>query len=291
VALVALPWLSVKYVPVTAALAALVLWRLLRERRAGPAAWLALALTVAGVAYLALHQLIWGGWTVYASGDFFVPTGEFSVVGAHPDYLGRSVRLVGLMFDNDYGIAPWQLGWLLVLAALPAMLRRRPAGTAALVVPLLAGWGVATWVAVTMAGFWWPGRQLVIVLPLAVVAILWWLAEVAGPKVWVAAAVLGATGVAAFVTLLIDGYAGQITWVSGFQHVDDPQYAALRPLLPDYRTVDTGMWIRHGICIALVAALALAGWRSAGRPRTPHGSSSSEPDTDPARSLTSSAIQ
>ena len=53
----------------------------------------------------------------------------------------------------------------------------RPRHWPALAVPLLAGWATATWVALTMQGYWWPGRQLVVVLPLAVLVILVWLAR------------------------------------------------------------------------------------------------------------------
>ena len=47
--------------------------------------------------------------------------------------------------------------------------------TASIAVPLAAGWATATWVALTMHGYWWPGRQLVAVLPLGVIAVLVWL--------------------------------------------------------------------------------------------------------------------
>ena len=107
----------------------------------------------------------------------------------------------------------------------------------------------------------------------------------------IAAAVLGATGVVALAALLVDGWAGEITWVTGFQHVHDPLYTVLRPLLPDYRVQTTGTWARHGICIAVMAALALAGWHSARR-STSNGSDQTEAaDTDPTRSMTAPAVR
>ena len=33
------------------------------------------------------------------------------------------------------------------------------------------GWATATWLALTMQGYWWSGRQTVVVLPLAVLAV------------------------------------------------------------------------------------------------------------------------
>ncbi len=88
-AVVALPWLGVKYALVAAALAAVGLARLWRAP-AGRAAAMRLAggLAVAGAGYLVAHRLLYGGWTVYAAGDHFTG-GELSVVGADPDYCGQ----------------------------------------------------------------------------------------------------------------------------------------------------------------------------------------------------------
>jgi hypothetical protein len=260
-AVVALPWLSVKYVPIAAVLAATGLVLLLRSGRARAAALTAIALSACSAAYLVVHRAVWGGWTVYASGDHFTATGELSVVGTDPDYAGRSLRLVGLLVDRGYGLVAWQPAWLLAVPAVAALCRAKPPGWAALVVPLAVGWLVATFPALTMHGFWWPGRQVVVVLPLAVVGVLWWLARAVRP-VRVAGLLLGLAGVVTYAALLLDGWAGELTWVVGFEQVDDPLYAVRRLLLPDYRTGGPGLWVRHGAWVAAVGALAVAGWRS-----------------------------
>ena len=261
-AVVALPWLSVKYLPVAAVLAVLVLWRLARRGRVTATFALAGGLGAAGVLYLALHRLWWGGLTVYATGDHFQQTGELSVMGVEPDYAGRTLRLVGLVVDRGYGLAAWAPVWLLALVAVGALLRRRPPGAALLLLPVAAGWAVATWAAFTMHGFWWPGRQVVVVLPLLLVAVLWWADRVAGPLGRAAAALLGAVGLVSTAALLVDGWARELTWVSGFQQVDDPLYAWARLLLPDYRGELTSRdWLLHAAWIAVLAGLALAGWR------------------------------
>ena len=285
-AVVALPWLSVKYAAVAAVLALLVLWRLARAGRATAALSLAGGLGAAGVLYLALHQLWWGGLTVYASGDHFVQTGEASVMGVDPDYVGRSLRLVALLVDRAYGLAAWAPVWLLAVVALAALARRRPDGWALLAGPALTGWAMATWAALTMHGFWWPGRQVVVVLPLLLVALLWWADRVAGPLGRATAALLGLVGLAATAALLLDGWAREITWVSGFELVDDPLYSWARVLLPDYRgDLAAGDWLRHAIWIAVLAALALVGWRQGGdRPasgRTPDETATVTTPEDP----------
>ena len=264
-AVIALPWLSVKYVPVAAALVLVVLWRLVRAGRKASALWTSIALAGAGAVYLGVHRLIWGGWTVYASGDHFVSTGEFSVVGVSPDYVGRSLRLVGLFFDRGYGLVPWQAAWLLVVPAAVALVRLRPRTTGFLLLPAALGWATATWVAFTMRGFWWPGRQLVVVLPLLLLGVLWWLAHVVGPRVRFAATVLAGTGVLGYSALLVDGWAGQLTWVTGFQGVESPLYSLLRGGWPDYGTSDAGFWWRHLLATTVLLALAAGGWRSAKR--------------------------
>jgi hypothetical protein len=264
-AVVALPWLSVKYAAVAAVLAVLVLWRLARSGRVAAALSLAGGLGAAGVLFLALHQLWWGGLTAYASGDHFVKTGEASVMGVDPDYVGRSLRLVALLVDRAYGLAAWAPVWLLAVVALAALARRRPDGWALLAAPALTGWAMATWAALTMHGFWWPGRQVVAVLPLLLVALLWWADQVAGPLGRAVGALLGLVGLAATAALLVDGWAREITWVSGFELVDDPLYSWARVLLPDYRgDLAAGDWLRHAAWIALLAALALVGWRQGG---------------------------
>ncbi|HEX2498043.1 MAG TPA: hypothetical protein VHO00_04535 [Actinomycetes bacterium] len=290
-AVTVLPWLSVKYVPVAASLAVLAGYRWWRTGHRRAVGWLSVGLLLMGATYLAVHRAVWGGWTVYASGDHFRESGEFGVIGFHPSYVGRALRLVGLLADRGYGLVPWQPGWLLLGPALGAAVGlawlARPGRTteppdhadavdrtaaaasgwhtAVLAWPLLAGWLVATFVAVTMSGFWWPGRQLVVVLPLALLVILRWLAGV-GPAARRVALGLGVLGVWSYACLLVDGYQREITWVSGFQRVDDPVYALLRPLLPDY---GGQFWLRHVLWLIALAVLAWAGWRAATRRARP----------------------
>jgi hypothetical protein len=261
-AIVALPWLSVKYAPVGAALylvAATGLWRAHRRRAA---AVLTGVLAAGGVVYLAVHKAIYGGITAYASGDHFQGSGEFGVVGFHPDYPGRSIRLLGLLVDRDFGIAAWQPAWFLVVPALVALLVARPRHWPALAVPLLAGWATATWVALTMQGYWWPGRQLVVVLPLAVLVVLIWLAR-ARRAVLVAAAVLAVAGVGYYAALLVTGYVTNTTWVLAPDDLVLHWPAAL--LLPDDRDLTSGDQIRYAAWVLVAAVTALLALRTARR--------------------------
>ncbi|HYN16753.1 MAG TPA: hypothetical protein VEY96_01550, partial [Actinomycetes bacterium] len=60
-AVVALPWLAVKYVPVAAAIGAVACWRLARDGRGRRALGLAGSLAAAGVVFLVLHRWWYGG--------------------------------------------------------------------------------------------------------------------------------------------------------------------------------------------------------------------------------------
>ncbi len=258
----ALPWLGVKFAPVAAGLVLVALVRLSAERRVRALAGLLGALAVSGAGYLAVHRAVWGGWTVYASGDHFADTGEFAVVGVAPDYVGRSLRLVSLFVDRGFGLAAWQPALLLAVPAVVALLVVRPRGWGVLALPAALGWFVATFLALTMNGFWWPGRQVVVVLPLVVLAILWWLGRCSN-ALRVVALVLGAAGVFALACLLVDGWAGEITWVTHFETVDDPVYQLIRLALPNYRAGWAEFWPLH---LAWTAAFVLAGalaWRYA----------------------------
>lgn len=266
VAVTALPWLGVKYLPVAAVLVAVVLVRLFRRGRRRAVTVLAAGLATSGALYLLVHQLVWGGWTVYATGDHFEQTGEFSVVGVQPDYVGRSLRLVALLVDGAYGLVPWQPAWLLVVPAVAAAAvlgaRTMRYRAAVIVAPLLAGWAVATWAALTMHGYWWPGRQVVVVLPLAALAVLWWLGRVV-PRLRPVAFVLGLLGVGHLAALLVDGWSAEITWVVGFEHVDDPLYRVLRLVFPDYRADGPTFWLLHIAWVAAILVLLYAGLRTA----------------------------
>ena len=229
VAVAALPWLGVKYAPVAAAIALVACWRVARAGQARRALALAGSLALAGAAFLVLHRWWYGGWTPYAAGDHFVG-GELSVVGTEPDYLGRSRRLLGLLVDRGFGLAAWQPAWLLAVPAVAALARRRPPGWAALALPLAAGWLVATFVALTMHGWWFAGRQVVVVLPLAALAVAWWTGRDRRRRLLLAVA--GGFGVLAFGWLVAEGAAGRVTWAVDFAATTNPLYRAWRLALP-----------------------------------------------------------
>jgi hypothetical protein len=267
----ALPWLSVKYVPVAAALALLGLYRYRRDRsKATPAA---IAFALMAIAYVVVHRVIYGGWTAYASGDYFAERGESRVIGTSPNYFGRSRRVLGLVVDRGFGLAAWAPAWLLAPLAFAALARRRADGRWWLALPVLAGWFVATFVALTMHGWWWPGRQVVVILPLVVVAIAWAVDQfraLVGPLL-----VAGALGMATWCCTAFEAATRRRTLVVDFERTANPWYRAWRSVLPDGRAAGLGTDLRTALWWLVVAATVVVGVRLAAR--RPGGSSRESP--------------
>lgn len=257
VALLALPWLSVKYVPVVVALAVWWGWSLVRDRRWRTVAALGAFAAVGVAANLVFHRWVYGGWTVYAAGDHFAG-GELTVMGSSPDPLSRAQRLAGLLTDRDFGLVRWAPVYLLAVPALGSLLRRRPPGWVGLVLPLAAAWSNATFVALTMHGWWWPGRQVVVVLPLVVLAVTWWV-DRARPEAAVrrlaAVLALAAVGLWTWWWLLAEVLSDRRRLVTDFLATTEPLGAVWRVVLPDARR-----WDPIDVVLWWVWALALLGW-------------------------------
>ncbi len=255
-AIVALPWLSIKYTPVACVIAAVLLSRANRVKGARTAWAILGCLVVAGAAFVAAHLAWYGGLTPYAVGDHFASTGEFTVVGTNVDLIGRSRRLVGLMFDNTFGIAVWQPAYALVPVALGALWKVRPDHWNLSLALVATGWLNATFVALTMQGWWSPGRQVVLVLPVAVLAVIWWMNE--SRARFLVTALLGSLGVITYAWLVRDGLSGRITWVVDFFETRAFTYRVLSQVTPDYLNVTTSTWVLHGLWGSL--AVGALGW-------------------------------
>lgn len=271
-AVIALPWLSVKYVPIAAIAAAALLWRARADGGRRPVLTGA-ALAAAGLVYVVVHQRIYGGWTVYAAGDHFID-GELLVVGDDPDYLGRSRRLIGLLVDRGFGLIAWNPAYLALPLGLAGLARAGRPGRGVLLTVIGAGWATATWPALTMHGWWWPGRQVVPVLPLAAVAVAVGVDRV-GRRLSAVLAGLG-LGLATWLWLVVEASTGRRTLVVDFEETANPWYGLWRLALPDHRIYDIGdkvltaLWIgAFAVVVGLLWRRAAAKAGSADRARSP----------------------
>jgi hypothetical protein len=260
VAVTALPWLAVKYAPVAVSVVAVAAWRWWRMSPRLVVVTGAVLAAAAG-AYLLAHRALYEGWTSYASSGYAAANGELAVAGEAPSVVGRSRRLAGLLVDDPFGLVLWMPAWLLVPVAVGALWRRRPPGCEALLAPLVVGWLVATFVALTMHGWWWPGRQLVVVLPLAVVAVAY--AVDAIPALRPVAIAAGAVGVATWTWTTFEAIARRHVLVVDFDRTGNPWVQLWRLLLPDGRTSTAADAALLAAWTCAVAGLGWAGWRYA----------------------------
>jgi hypothetical protein len=263
-AVTALTWLSVKYAPVGASLIAVGLWQL-RSRPRGFVT-VVLAAAASAIVHAALHLSIYGGFTPYSVGRHFVDGGQLTVIGSSPHYLGRARRITGLLVDDAFGLGAWAPAWLLLPFALGAWLRARPQSSASTVVPLATGWVVATFAALTMHGWWWPGRQLVVVLPFAVVMLAWSVDHVPNlRRVFVPLALIG---VATWCVTTAEAIARRRVLIVDFDRTANPWYRLWHQFLPDGRRAgvrDDLVLVAWTVLLLWTAVLA---WRSV-RHRSP----------------------
>jgi hypothetical protein len=195
------PWMTVRLAPAALALALYVVVRLRRQRHGLLALMGAEIAGFSGALFVAVNEGFYGGVTPYSG----LPVGV-SATGAHTlgDYADRAPRLAGLFLDRDAGLLRWAPVLLLALVGLWLLWRGhrerlvqavpgyRTMGAAAGVCAAAIGAQlvVAAFVAPAITGPWFPGRQLVAVLPLAIPLVAWGLRHM--PRLGVALAALTA---------------------------------------------------------------------------------------------------
>ncbi|MBX6342229.1 MAG: hypothetical protein IRY97_07210 [Thermomicrobiaceae bacterium] len=257
--LIALPWLGVKYALVGAVVAAFALWRL--DRR-GRAALLAIAL-VAGAHYVWFHLATYGGLTPYAVNAIYSGNDTASLVALHVQVWNRLYRLLGLFVDREFGLVRWAPALLLAFPGAAIAIRRWGWRGWYLLAVFGAQFLVAAFFSITMRGWWFPGRMLVAVLP---VAGLWlaaaldalrsrWLRAGAGAlalaTAWTTLA-LWREAAAGAVTLAVDPFALQAAifrWPAG--------------LFPLYTGYGLDTWALSALWLALLAGVTIGiglGW-------------------------------
>jgi hypothetical protein len=258
-ALTAMSWFGVKYVLLAAVVAPVLLLR--AEARARLAAVAAGA--VAGVVYVWFHLAVFDGLTPYGLSSAFAGGTEGEILGEHVAVLDRVYRLWGLFIDRRFGIARWAP---VLLLAVPGLILAWRAGgnrrvVAALVATQLA---VATFLAITMMGWWFPGRTMATVLPLLALPIAMVLARasgawraafalLAGLTVWITAA-LGLAGHRDEVVIAVDPFdLGAAPW------------RLSAPLFPQYTDWGPDTYLLTAIWLAVGVAAARWAWRAAAR--------------------------
>ena len=204
-AVTAMCWLGSKYAALVLPVAGYFLLR---------ANWPArIALTAVGGVSAALfawfHLHVFGGLTPYGVNVVYSQWNTVQILGGHVEFADRYYRLWGLFVDRRFGIGRWAP---LLLAAAPALalLVMKTWEHRLVLVLIVIQLLIATFVAITMMGWWFPGRTMLTVLPLFVIPLAL-LANRAGWFGKIFLIVLAAGAVMITAGLAQAGHAGEIT--------------------------------------------------------------------------------
>ena len=259
--LTVLCWLGIKYAFLAAPVAVCFLFR---SDRTGRIALLA-AGTASAAFYAWFHLHLFGGLTPYGVNAAYAGWKSTEILDGHIAWGERYYRLWGLFIDQRFGIGRWAP---LLLAAIPGFtllaLARWPHR---LVLGLIfVQMLVATFIAITMMGWWFPGRTLLTVLPLFVVPIVLVLSKA---PLWgkISVATLGALTLAITAGLAQAGRAREITVAVDPFDMAFPAFQGLAGLFPLYTLWTTETWwlTYFWLAVALLVSGSVAWPEMAGR--------------------------
>ncbi len=258
----ALPWLSIKYLPVALTIFLLLLLMGKKTDRHFLSVYTTAFFISMAVFYLLFHKFVYHGWTVYSAGDHFIEN-EFNVIGGDPDIWGRSKRFIGLLVDRGFGLAAWTPSFLVFPAAIGFLCKKKVGNWQYIIFPFLIGWSTATWLAFTMHGWWWPGRQTVVVLPLVVIAIA---LAVDHFKKFILPLLFATTiGSIGWIWVAIEAQTGRRALIVDFEETSWPWYRVWSEIFPDYHYMPENTMLVASIWSTLTILLFIFGWRSVDR--------------------------
>ena len=160
-------WLGVKYAPLALLVSG---YFLLRADRQGRIVLLTAGTASAGF-FAWFHLHLFSGLTPYGVNAVYAGWNTAEILGGHIELGERYYRVWGLFIDRRFGMGRWAP---LLLAAFPGLALLAAAGSPhRLALGLISLQVViATFIAITMTGWWFPGRTLLTVLPLFVLPIV-----------------------------------------------------------------------------------------------------------------------
>ena len=236
VLLSAMCWLGIKYAPLALLMSGYFILKGDRQGR--------IALVMAGVvsagAFAWFHLHLFGGLTPYGVNVVYARWNTVDILGGHIEFGERYYRLWGLFIDRRFGIGRWAP---LLLTAVPGMALMAVAGSAhrLLLSLIIVQMLIATFVAITMMGWWFPGRTLLTVLPLLVIPVVLLLLRT---PLWgrIAVAILGVLTLATTYGLAVAGRSGEITIAVDPFDMGFPPFQGLAGLFPLYTWWTTETW-------------------------------------------------
>lgn len=231
-----LAWLGVKYLPLAGLVALWGFWRMNR----GDRTVLVTLGVISGAFFAWFHLNIFGALTPYSVGVVYAGDSSLSVLDQHLAVTDRVYRLVGLFVDQRFGVGRWAPVLLLAVPALVFLWRRGGMGRLVLALVTVQVL-IATFMAVTMMGWWFPGRTLMVVFPLLVLPLALLLARL---NSWgrLAVGMLAVYSMAATVALALAAHSGGIYLAVNPFDMTAPIFQAVAPIFPDYSYWDAQTW-------------------------------------------------
>ena len=252
VGLTAMCWLGVKYAPIAALLAVYFLYKADMRGRGT-----LLALGAGSAAYFIwFHLVTFEGLTPYNVNVVYAGFSAVELVDSHVAITDRIYRLWGLFVDRRFGIGRWAPLLLAVVPALVLLVPKHDKRRLLLGLVIVQGL-IATFVAITMMGWWFPGRTLLTVLPLFVAPLALLIARADGPVRW-GMTVLALYGIAVTGGLAYAGHTGEITIAVDSFDMGFPLFKGLSWAFPQYTYWNwetwtlTIMWLMIGGATALL---------------------------------------
>ena len=269
-ALAALPWLGLQFT-IAGLVIALAMLRWLRRRARGFALLVEIEVILFSVVmFVTINDQLFGGFTPAAAA---LPGDRLDALDA-TDFLDRAPRIVGLWLDRDYGVLRWAplvalafyALWLLWRSHRDHIARLLPERSLVEVAALLCALVcaaqvlVATFVAPATYGFFFPGRYLIAVLPVAVALVAWGMRQ--APR---AAAALVAVTLVTSVWWYAELRLGDATVIGAGGPGSRAPLGPLDSALPLFGTDSAGELV--ALAAAAVGVLALAAYEGRARMR------------------------
>ena len=250
--LTSMVWLGVKYAPLAGLVAVWGCWHMDSLRRSVFLVSTILSATL----FTWFHLETFGGLTPYSVNLVYAGDGTINILGDHLDFKQRIYRPLGLFIDERFGIGRWAPILLLVLPTAPLLWKIT--GTSRLILALLLTQIlIATFVVITMMGWWFPGRTIVTVLPLMTLPLVILLMR---SPIWVRLA-LGVLGIYSLVItafLAVSGHTREVVIAVDPFAMSSPIFQFIAPIVPDYRMWNAHTWIFTIMWLSIIGILMLA---------------------------------
>ena len=253
-------WLGSKYVALVLPVA---VYFLFKADRPGQIVLVAVG-GVSAALFAWFHLHVFGGLTPYGVNVVYDQWNTVEIFGGHVGFSERYYRIWGLFIDRRFGIGRWAP---LLLAAAPALallaasrIYQKSWEQRLLLALIVTQLLIATFVAITMMGWWFPGRTMLTVLPLFVVPLALLIARASAlGRAFIVA--LGAYTLAITAGLAQAGHAGEITIaVDPFDMTFVP-FQAIAGLFPLYTRWTAETWQLTYLWWALfIGAVGAAMW-------------------------------